>query len=261
MMPLITKQKYFSRLLLIISCILSCTLIHASAFAATSSKQRLATFAKLPDWSGIWEPAVKWSGGLNGRGDRKGPPPNGWAIDAAAYNPEWLAKSKAASAAAGRNDSVICAFGFPAVMNNLLMFEALITPEETALIFSRREIRHIYTNGLKQPPEQDLWPTPWGSSVGRWEGDTLVIDTIFVQDGKNPSKFSPQARFTERMRMVKPDLLETTITVNDPLALLRPVSTTFQYSRVTDFDRMVHDDCQGNDRFVSDNGQLKLPSP
>lgn len=236
----------------------------AGVQAAPSSKARVAAFAKLPDWSGIWEPAVQWSGGLNGRGDGRGPPPTGLVIAPAAYKQEWLATRQqqiAAAATAPRNDNVICLFGFPAVMNNLLMFEALVTPEETALIFSRREIRHIYTDGRAQPDAADLWPTPWGSSVGRWDGDTLVIETIAVQKGRNPSEFSDQASFVERIRMTGPDRLQNTLTVNDPVALLHPVTTVFEYSRVTDFNRMVHDDCQGNDRFVSDNGQLKLQTP
>ena len=61
-----------------------------------------------------------------------------------------------------------------------LMFEILTTPEETAMIFSSREIRHVYTDGRPHTPNEDLWPTPWGDSIGHWEGQTLVIDTIEV---------------------------------------------------------------------------------
>lgn len=230
--------------------------------AASGDGERIQAFARLPDWSGIWEPAAQWAGGLNGRGDRKGPPPMGLQVDEAAYRPEWLAAVKAAQAAAPRrNDNVICAFGFPALMNNLLMFEALVTPEETALIFSRREIRHVYTNGRAHPAPADLWPTLWGDSIGHWDGDTLVIDTIAVEAGRNPAPFSAQAHFVERIRKTGPDTLEDQITVDDPVALLKPFTTTWKFSRVTDFDRMVHDDCQGNQRYQSEGGQLKLREP
>ena len=71
-----------------------------------------------------------------------------------------------------------CSFGYPALMiESPLMFEILPTPKETALIFSSREIRHVYTDGREHPGKEDLWPTPWGDSIGHWEGDTLVIDT------------------------------------------------------------------------------------
>ena len=231
--------------------VISAAIVSQNARAESSSKERVAIFAELPDWSGIWEPAAQWSGGLNGRGDFKGPPPNGWIVDSENYRPQWLAQKQAEqSASTPKPNRMICSFGFPAVMNNLLMFEVLITPEETAMIFSRREIRHIYTDGREQPPARDLWPTKWGSSVGHWEGEELVIDTIAVADGMNPSKFSEQARFTERVKMIGPDMLQAEIRVDDPVALKQPVSTTFRFSRVTDFDRMVHDDCLGNERTL-----------
>jgi hypothetical protein len=227
-----------------------------------AGRARIAAFAKLPDWSGIWEPAAKWAGGLNGRGDRKGGPPMGFSMPEASFKPEWVAQSRAALAAeAKRNDNVICAFGFPAVMNNLLMFEALVTPEETALIFSRREIRHIYTNGRRHPQPADVWPTLWGDSIGHWEGDTLVVDTIDVQQGRNPVRFSAQAHFVERIRKTGPDTLEAQIRVEDPEALIAPYTTTYSYSRVTDFDRMVHDDCQGSEHWTSEGGQLRMVPP
>ena len=75
-----------------------------------------------------------------------------------------------------------CTFGYPTVMlESPLMFEILTTPNETALIFSSREIRHVYTDGREHPGRDDLWATPWGDSIGRWEGQTLVIDTIAVK--------------------------------------------------------------------------------
>jgi hypothetical protein len=75
-----------------------------------------------------------------------------------------------------------CTFGFPSLMlDSPLMFEILTTPEETALIFSSREIRHVYTDGRPHTPTDELWATPWGDSIGHWEGTTLVIDTIAVK--------------------------------------------------------------------------------
>ena len=132
---------------------------------------------------------------------------------------------------------LLCSFGFPSVMlESPLMFEALVTPNETAMIFSGRESRHIYTDGRSHTPADELWSTYWGDSIGHWEGQTLVVDTIAVNQESVPNNWvviavwgidlyepvavlSEQARFTERIRMVSKDLLEDQMTVEDPRAL------------------------------------------
>ena len=70
--------------------------------------------------------------------------------------------------------------------------------------------RIIYTDGRSLPPQGD--PTPWyyGYSVGRWEGDTLVVETNNLRGAEDGpydgwldvrgSPYSEQARFTERFR-------------------------------------------------------------
>jgi hypothetical protein len=59
-----------------------------------------------------------------------------------------------------------------------MSFELLLTSEETAMLFSKHVVRHVYTDGRSHPAREDLWPTAMGDSVGHWEGDTLVIETV-----------------------------------------------------------------------------------
>src|SRR4029077_545011 len=134
--------------------------------------------AALPNWSGEWE-VVGIKEGASGVLEtpipdimRKfgGHPP---------YTPEAEAKFQAYLRGlppyAARQARDVCIWGFPTIMlESPSYFEVLITPQETAMIFSGREVRHIYTDGRAQPPADELWPTPWGSSVGHWEGQTLV---------------------------------------------------------------------------------------
>src|SRR6185503_8935008 len=145
---------------------------------------------QLPDWSGQWENVGAT------------PSPDGGfyesleqVLEELEWSPPLKPDSQAAidrvveiqrKAMAAMRDGIdpggavtACTFGFPTIMlESPLMFEILPTPKETALIFSSREIRHVYTDGRDHPPEGDVWPTPWGDSIGHWEGDTLVIDTI-----------------------------------------------------------------------------------
>lgn len=232
--------------------------------AETSSKQRLKALEKLPNWSGQWEQFAMAPNGrdlLNGEGFDaifvgNNPP----------YKPEWRATIREASHA-----NILCEWGFPTIMTGSpFSFEVLVTPEETALVFSYREVRHIYTDGNSLPSPNERWPNPWGTSVGHWEGQTLVVETVAtsspllfgsVQEKYWFGTFSDQARFFERIRMVDKDTLENQITVEDPVALTEPWRLTRHYHRIPNFTRLVVEDCRGNDRTQNVGGTITIAPP
>ena len=88
----------------------------------------------------------------------------------------------------------------------------IIQTPKVILIDVRGQLRpaHIYTDGRKLPPQGEPQPFWYGYSVGRWEGDTLVVETNNLrgaEDGPfdgwldvNGSPYSQQAKFTERFR-------------------------------------------------------------
>jgi hypothetical protein len=256
----------------------------ASAFAQSPPK--------LPDWSGQWENVGAT------------PSPDGGfyePLDQVLKQLEWSPPSKPevqasvdkiAAAQRKAMDAMrkgidpggavtACSFGYPALMiESPLMFEILPTPKETALIFSSREIRHVYTDGREHPAKDDIWPTPWGDSVGHWEGDTLVIDTVAVKsafpgrEGISVNAFggieemqtvallSPEARFVERIRMLDKDHLEDRLTIVDPKNLTKPWDLRRTYQRVTHIHRMVYEDCEGEERNPIVDGKFTLtPAP
>jgi hypothetical protein len=104
-----------------------------------------------------------------------------------------------------------------------------------------------------------------GDSVGHWEGDTLVVDTISTRKrlymGELSGFFVPtsdQLHFTERIRMVSHDQMQIDYTVEDPVALTEPIRATIVQVRVTDFSRMVEEtDCEQNERDPVVNGRFK----
>jgi hypothetical protein len=238
------------------------------ASAASSPQERARAFARLPNFTGIWQ-SEAWPLDVSGR--PKGnedelrrllqliqPPP---------YNTEWQAKFAAASADTAeraRRDATLraCTRNFPAIMEAPYMFEVVSIPEETALIFENDQVRHIRTAGHDHPPADELWPTRLGDSVGHWEGDTLVVDTI-ARATTEPlaprawfSVLSEQAHFIERLRLTNPNELEDQLIIEDPLALAHPWHITFKYSRVTQLDRMVPYDCIENERNPEVGGKL-----
>jgi hypothetical protein len=173
----------------------------------------------------------------------------------------------------------LCIFGFPTdMLFPAQYFEILVTPQETAIIHSGMEIRHIYTDGRAQPPSDERWPTHWGSSVGHWEGQTLVVDTIsaggnfgtgvlkssenlvwiLAPGPKILAILDDQARYVERIRMVRPNMLEDQMTIYDATQFIQPWQLTRRYQRVKGLSRMVHEDCEGNDRNPIVNGRFTL---
>jgi hypothetical protein len=92
--------------------------------------------------------------------------------------------------------------------------------------------RTIYMDGRSHP--KDLVPSYYGHSVGRWEGDTLVVDTVALSDKSfidGSSPHSPKMTVHERIRFVEPGVLEDQITVNDPVALTEPWHAVRRYRK------------------------------
>jgi hypothetical protein len=257
------------------------------------------TAGSLPDWSGLWDIEATRPDPTGGyyhsldevvAGMRKwGPPPYTDTVrpmveQAIAFR-EKRAQAEVDNgptyASSGSGGSS-CAFGFPMLMlSTPLMFEVLPTPKETVLVFSGREIRHVYTDGRPHTDKEDLWPTYWGDSIGHWEGQTLVIDTIAVQSPlgapgsrlipilafggkddnvKTPALLSRQAHFEERIRMVDGHL-EDQMTITDPVMFKAPWRVSRTYDRVSNINRMVHEDCGGQDRNPVVGGKLTIAPP
>jgi hypothetical protein len=121
--------------------------------------------------------------------------------------------------------------------------------------------RVVYMDGRKHP--DDLIPSWWGHSIGRWEGETLVIDTVARTPGPigvGPNDLSERAHFTERVRRIDQDALEVAMTIEDPLRFTHPWQLNIRYSRVTEIDRIVPWDC-ANDRNPIVDGALTIEPP
>jgi hypothetical protein len=188
------------------------------------------------------------------------------------YNAEWEARyqkalqsaPEPARTAAARKT---CSRGFPAIMESPFIFQLLVLPEETMMVFETQQIRHIYTDGRRHPGEADLWPTRLGDSIGHWEGDTLIVDTVAVTrepiDPRAPfATLSEHAYFTERLRRLDMDRLDDELSIEDPVALARPWQVTLHFHRVTGLDRLMVYDCTENDRNPIIDGKITIaPTP
>ncbi len=109
------------------------------------------------------------------------------------------------------------------------------SPKEVVILFeSDQQIRRVYLDVPHSENPQSSW---YGESVGRYEGDTLVVDTIglndktFVDNYRTPH--TEKLHVVERWRVVDDGkVLEVNFTVDDPDAFYEPWSATQRYRRV-----------------------------
>jgi len=127
------------------------------------------------------------------------------------------------------------------------------TPKEVLMIWSGdQQVRHVYLNVPHSVSPKPSW---YGESVGHYEGDTLVIDTVgestrtFIDQYRTPH--GPNLHVVERIRMVQGgDVIETELTIEDPDALLKPLHLIHQARKVR--EPMTEASCgeEGGDHFA-----------
>lgn len=122
-------------------------------------------------------------------------------------------------------------------------------------------IRHIYLDGRELPPQGEPQPWWYGYSVGRWEGDDLVVETNNLRgadedspyDGwldVNGSPYTRQAKFTERFRRPTYGHLQIDFTVDDPKAYTRPWTVRIDQRLLPD-QELIEFVCNENQQFGS----------
>jgi hypothetical protein len=117
--------------------------------------------------------------------------------------------------------------GFPRnVLYELRPFQIVHTPNQVLMLYLfEKRWRVIWTDGRELPKDPD--PRWYGYSVGRWGDDyTLVVQSVgmdertWLDNAGNPH--SADMRVEERYRRVSSNLLELTVTINDPKAYTKP---------------------------------------
>ena len=122
--------------------------------------------------------------------------------------------------------------GVPRIQYRPLPLEIIQLPDRVVILY---EIHHAFriipTDGRGHP--DDLEPSYLGDSVGHWEGDTLVVDTVGVKDYAlfQNVPHSMNMRIHERIRLIDEDYMENVVTVTDPEYLTEPWTWTWMYKR------------------------------
>jgi hypothetical protein len=214
-----------------------------------------AAVAKLPDFTGVWEaPTVGRGGAAGGAGARAGGPP-----PVPQLTPAYAARKRELDAKnTDDTEAANCLpTGMPAIMGHPYPYEFLTTPGKVTIVAEAyMQVRHIYTDGRPLPADPD--PTFNGTSIGRWEGDTLVVESIgfspLVTIARN-TPHSGRMRIVERFRLTAPDTMTVQTTVTDPEALTAPWTTTRTWARQRAWTIREYICEENNRNFIDSSGK------
>ena len=104
--------------------------------------------------------------------------------------------------------------------------EVIQSPKRVMIFYELdHNIRQIWTDG--RPHTEDNGLTWMGDSIGKWEGDTLVVDTTSIRNDNwfdnGGHVFGPKLHVEERYTLKAPDYLQVDFTFTDPDAFAQPV--------------------------------------
>jgi len=208
------------------------------------------TKGSVPDLSGFWERKDEFGGGSFGGTLER--------IPHAAVKPEILAEAKRAAAAQAQG--YVVSFGskwcltnaYPFFMQHSAAWDIAQTQDEIALVPEVHTfVRHIYLDGRKHPDPEHLIPSVNGHAIGRWEGDTLIVDTIGFKGGAGTpggGRVGPGTHLVERFKLINGgETLSVTSTWDDPAIYLKPHTYEMTYHRSASGTYAFEEYCHADD--------------
>jgi hypothetical protein len=154
------------------------------------------------------------------------------------------------------NDPILTAClptGTPRIYLQPVPMQVIPTPKEVILLYEHdHTVRYVFTDGRKHP--EDITPTYMGHSIGRWDGDIFVVDTVGFNDktwlDRSGEPHSDQLHVVERFHRIDQNNLELDITMEDPKALAKPWNVHFGFALHPDWD-ILESACPDNASFVN----------
>ena len=264
------------RLALALSCLCSVTLsaqwpqfVRPDVPRTADGKPNLdAPPPRLPngriDFSGTWESRIPPSGRLGGPmvpniGDapplaafaniaqnmKEGLPFTAWGAE--------TRRQRMASNSKDNPDANCLPLGFMQLHTHSQPRKIVQTNNDLIIMYeSNYGLRNIFTDGRPLPAND---PQPWwyGYSTGKYEGDTLVVETIGLRDDGwldvNGAPFTSAARITERFRRPAYGRIEIDVTVEDAKAYTRPWTVRVNWRLGAD-EELIEFICNENERDV-----------
>ena len=222
-----------------------------------------------PDFSGFWQHGVpgqqydnppsgpgpvrrigvpeNYAANLNWRGDDKNPILQPWAAEA--VRKEWERESRGLPELSAQ--TTCRPAGVPFILSFLRPMQILQTPKKVVFLYQfDHQSRVVY---LDQAHSPNLAPSYYGESVGHYEGDTLIVDTLGMNDKTWTDRFATphteKLHVVERYRLIDGGkALEVFFTVEDPGAFTSTWSAIVKYPRVAGA-KIEEEVCAENNTF------------
>lgn len=182
-----------------------------------------------PDFSGIWQAMNTAAWDIQAHHAQKGVPAGVGVVEGneIPYLPAALAKKREnyQNRATADPETKCYLPGVPRLMYMPYPFQIFQSPKQITMLFEYvHATRYVYTDGTPHPPGHIDW---WmGDSRGKWEQDTLVVDSV---DFNNETWFdragnfhSEQLHLVERFTLLDADHINYEVTVEDPKVFTRP---------------------------------------
>jgi hypothetical protein len=179
--------------------------------------------AALPDFSGVWALADDsfWKANLDAYANDIGLTPKYEAI-----------RAKARAERRQANQTTCRPAGATAALQHGILFEMLFTPGRATMLFEDGEVRRIHMDGRPHRSLDELRDSFMGDSIGRWEGNTLVVDTIGFPKGELWQNHGVRAtlntRLMEKFFLNADGDLQIDSEMTDPEIFARP----YRYTRI-----------------------------
>ena len=215
----------------------------------------------VPDLSGIWN----YAGVLGFRGGPP-PPPPGTPVQATFWNIEagfkeglpftpWgaeLRRQRMANNSKDNPDAACLPLGHMQLHTHSQPRKMIQTKDLIVIIYeANANVRQIFLDGRPAPAND---PQPWwfGYARGRWEGDTLVVETTNFRDegwlDVNGAPLTSQGKLTERFRRPTFGTLEIDVTIDDPKAYTKPWTVRVNQRLLVDTE-LIEFVCNENQQF------------
>jgi hypothetical protein len=216
---------------------------------ANAEKVSFAELDKLPDWRGIWQPNIGRVGGdqpmLIGKYKKR------YEVERAkvAANPQYEIPEKSNNCEPP---------GMPTMMTMPYSLEFVFAPGKIVVNQeAEMMVRHVFTDGRPLPAKEEIDPNYFGYSVGHWEGDTLVVDTVGTRAGQRLGEpgitNSDKLSINERIYLDQDNtnLLHLDYTFTDPDVLAQPWHRTHIFRRDRTWEILEYV-CDENNRHPVD---------
>ena len=150
--------------------------------------------------------------------------------------------------------------GFPSGMLYILPIQIIQNPKYIVIVPElQRAARIVPTDGRAH--RTGLEPSYYGDSVGKWEGDTLVIDTVGFNDkfwfDRRGHPHTEQLHTVERYTRKDLGHMEIKVTVDDPGAYAKRFTLTFNARLSSPGDELMENICQENNQYGIAGGFVK----